>query len=99
MGRECNVQHKILEYCKAAGLWAVKVHSDEVQGSGIPDILLCYKGFLVACETKAGTGRLRPSQVLHMRQIRESGGIAEQVNTFEQFKRILIRIDTGTTNG
>jgi penicillin-binding protein-related factor A (putative recombinase) len=43
---------------------------------GIPDIIGCYKGRMIAIEVKAPKGKVSPYQEQFIRQINEAGGLA-----------------------
>lgn len=48
--------------------------------SGVPDIIVCYKGFFVAIECKAGVGKPTALQNQQIEKIRNAGGAAIVVN-------------------
>lgn len=48
--------------------------------SGVPDIVVCYRGKFIGIECKAGKGQPTALQLKNLAQIREQGGIALVVN-------------------
>jgi hypothetical protein len=54
-----------------------KIHGgDPFQEVGIPDLLVCFRGWFIGIEVKEPRGRLRPRQARVLRRIEEAGGIA-----------------------
>ena len=48
--------------------------------SGVPDIVICFKGHFVAIECKAGDNKPTALQEMNMKKIRESGGSTIVIN-------------------
>ena len=48
--------------------------------SGAPDMLVCYRGYFVGIECKAGKNKPTKLQLHNLEQIRKSGGIALVIN-------------------
>jgi hypothetical protein len=48
--------------------------------SGVPDIIICFKGHFVAIECKAGDNKPTALQEMNMKKIKESGGDAIVIN-------------------
>lgn len=48
--------------------------------AGIPDIVVCYRGYFIAVECKAGKGKTTALQDKNLKQIRDAEGIAIVVN-------------------
>ena len=71
--------------------WYTKIWGGGYQKSGIPDILCCINGFMVAVEVKASKGRPSELQKLNVRRINKSGGIAVILypEGFEDFQNLL----------
>ena len=68
-----------------------KIWGGGFQKSGIPDILACVNGVMVAVEVKASNGRPSELQKLNISRINKSGGIGVFLypEGFEQFKELL----------
>ena len=50
--------------------------------SGVPDFLVCYKGWFIGIEAKAGKGNTTALQDMNLEKIEKAGGIAMIVNEF-----------------
>lgn len=48
--------------------------------SGVPDIIICFKGHFVAIECKAGDNKPTALQEMNMKKIKESGGDVIVIN-------------------
>lgn len=42
---------------------------------GLPDILCCYRGHMIAIEVKTGRGRLTPQQKRELEALRRAGAV------------------------
>ena len=75
--RESRFQNKIISKLKKLdNCWYVKVWGGGFQRSGIPDILICYKGHFVAIELKNETGEASELQKYNINKINDAKGIA-----------------------
>ena len=48
--------------------------------SGVPDFLVCYKGWFIGIEAKAGKGKTTALQDAHIQRIKDTRGIALVIN-------------------
>lgn len=71
--------------------WYAKIWGGGFQKSGIPDIIACINGVMVAIEVKASNGRPTELQKLNVSRINGAGGIAVFLypEGFENFKIIV----------
>ena len=71
--------------------WYTKIWGGGFQKSGIPDIICCVNGVMLAVEVKASNGRPSELQKLNISRINKSGGVAVFLypEGFEQFKELL----------
>ena len=71
--------------------WYTKIWGGGFQKSGIPDLICCVNGVMLAVEVKASSGRPSELQKLNIGRINESGGIGAFLypEGFEQFKELL----------
>ncbi len=71
--------------------WYTKIWGGGFQKSGIPDILACVNGVMLAIEVKASNGIPSELQKLNISRINKSGGIGVFLypEGFEQFKELL----------
>ena len=89
---EHPLQTKCLRWAKAQqGVWIFKVVGSAVQESGVPDTILCVNGKFVAIELKRpdGEGVVSDIQVAQIDRIHRAGGVAEVVDSFQDFKDIV----------
>jgi len=93
VARESNVDDAIDALCTKRGAIGRKIHGSKFQ-KVVTDWLICYKGYFLAIESKAGTD-LSPQQLRYMRQVRAEGGIAEVAYSAAIVARIFDTIDRG----
>ena len=70
-----------------------KEHGGPYGTSGVPDIICCYKGRFLGLEVKLPTGRLTELQKRAIHRINQAGGIACRVESVEDVKRVIERVD------
>ncbi len=65
--------------------------------SGVPDIVVCYKGLFVGIECKAGNNKPTPLQEKNLDEIRAAGGTALVINEDNvlRLSRILFDLSSG----
>lgn len=77
MATEKNFENKIKHYLTEIGAWFIKYWAGaEYTKSGIPDILVCLNGIFLGIEVKAPKGKPSILQIINIREIRKSGGVA-----------------------
>ena len=69
--------------------FAFKEHGGLYGTSGIPDIIVCYKGKFLAFEVKTEKGKLSKLQEITIEKIRKANGMAFKVTSLEEVKEIL----------
>lgn len=71
--------------------WYVKIWGGGFQKSGIPDILACVNGIMIAIELKSSIGKPSPLQCLNISRINKAGGIGVILwpQGFETFKGLI----------
>ena len=75
MAEEKNFENQVKRFLKDQGCWFFKYWGGGIYTkSGIPDILICCKGRVVAVEVKATRGTPSPVQISTLREIRNAGG-------------------------
>lgn len=83
-----QIQSQILLYCKQRhDIFACKVKSANERG--MPDILLCIKGYFVAMEIKGHGDKLSGIQTAQLERIRDAYGLAFVVDSFDKFMMII----------
>lgn len=76
MGPEKKYEEKLKRWLKKKGAWYVKYWGGGVYTrTGVPDILVCFKGRFIGIEVKSDSGRLSPEQKEQLALIKQAGGI------------------------
>ncbi len=73
---EQKVKDRAVATLKDLGCYYFFAYTGGYGTSGVPDIVLCYRGVFVGLECKAGAKRPTPLQVAQLRAIRAAGGLA-----------------------
>lgn len=92
MAAEKIFENKVKAYLTEQGAWFIKYWGGaRFTKSGIPDLLVCYKGRFVAIEVKADTGEPSLIQLVTLKQIRKANGIGVLLypKEFANFKKFL----------
>lgn len=87
-GPEKTFENKIKKYFNDRGAWVLKTWSNGIQRSGVPDLLICYKGQFIALEVKAENGHPSDLQLYNIQKLNEAGAIAMVIypKDWEDFK-------------
>jgi Holliday junction resolvase len=87
---ESRLSRNIMEACRERGAFAFKIHGSPTMMAGLPDIMVCYRGFFFALETKTPQGGdPKPIQAHVMEKIRQAHGIAVVVRSVDDAMRVL----------
>ena len=70
-----------------------KEHGSVYGTNGVPDIICCYKSRFLGLECKLPGGRLTELQKRAIEKINRAGGIACRVESVEDVKRVIERVD------
>ena len=98
MTPEKKTKNAVAAVLKAAGAYYFyPVTGGYGAGSGVPDIIVCYRGVFLGIECKAGRGKTTKLQDKHLEMIRGAGGLSMVVNetNIDDVKTALDRIETG----
>ena len=88
--KEKTITNQILKYLKnLPECFAFKEHGGLYGTSGIPDIIVCYKGKFVAFEVKTEKGMLSKLQEMTITKIQKANGMAFKVTSLEEVKEML----------
>ena len=90
---ESKIQSKILKNLKELGVYAHK--NITTNKKGVPDIIVCFKGKYLALEVKRPGGKTTELQDYNIVKIKQSGGVAEVVYSWEDVYYILKRMEDG----
>ena len=66
-------------------IWYKHDRVSKKERKGIPDLLISYKGYFVACELKSKTGKLKKEQAEQLAKIRRSRGRTFVARSLEEF--------------
>jgi len=77
---EAKVKAKIKAILKKHNAYYAMPIGTGYGNAGVPDFLVCFCGFFIAIEAKAGKGTTTALQEKNLKQIRECGGIALVIN-------------------
>lgn len=92
---ESQLTSQIKNYLASKGAYCEKIFGGGYQASGIPDLIVCYKGLFIAIEVKSPThkGRASDIQKLKIRKIRECEGIAFITDNLADVEKVFNFID------
>ena len=78
MAGEKRFEEKVKNYLAEHGAWVLKSWSNGIQRKGVPDLLICHRGYFIGMEVKNVGGRFTDGdlQPWNIRKINEAGGIA-----------------------
>jgi hypothetical protein len=96
---ESKVKDKIKAICKTRGAYYAMPVMAGMASNGTPDFLICYKGYFVAVEAKAGKGRATALQLVRLKEILVAGGTPLVINesTTQSLADVFDAIDAGFT--
>jgi Holliday junction resolvase len=89
---EKSIRDAIVRYLRRVGAWHVVTTG--VGRSGVPDLLVCYRGYFVALEVKKPVGgKVSKLQAIEIKRIDKAGGEAQVVTSLEDVEAIIAKID------
>jgi len=83
--RESKLQQECVKYLKSKGIYYINIYGSGRTAKGAPDIIACINGKFVAFELKVEDGVIAPSQRIHEKNIRKSGGYHFYPRSLEEF--------------
>lgn len=97
MGAEAQLQTSIIGYARNRGAYVVKIHQTGRGIRGIPDLLMCYRGYFIAVEVKApGAKTLKAreqAQAEQLHAVKAAGGVAFRATDYEAVLDVFEQID------
>ena len=91
--KENEITNKIRDYLKTLPeCFSWKEHGGLYGTTGIPDIIVCYRGRFVAFEVKGEKGKVTVLQMVTIRKIQAAGGIAAVVRSVDDVRAVLARL-------
>ncbi|MFX4242627.1 VRR-NUC domain-containing protein [Aliarcobacter butzleri] len=85
--KESEIQKKIIQYLNTIGAYTIKTIS--TNRNGCPDVICCLNGRFIALEVKTDKGIVSKLQEHNIKQIKNSGGIAEVVRSVDDVEKIV----------
>lgn len=97
---ERDVVAAIKKYLSSLGgdVFFWKEHGGPYGTSGVPDIICCYRGRFLGLEVKLPSGKLTELQKRAIEKINRAGGIACRVESVEDVRAIIARVDSERRN-
>ena len=91
---EKTIVNNIKKALTKKGAWVVKTHGS-LHSAGLPDILVCYKGYFIGIEVKRPETRhtVTDRQQAFLDQIAEAGGVSGVAVSVEEALELLSRVD------
>lgn len=88
---EAKVKKKVVSAIKEAGAYYFFPVMNGYGRVGIPDIIVCHRGYFVAIECKAGNNKPTELQLKEIEAIRQAGGVSLVVNedNIEDVRKVL----------
>ena len=77
---EKKVKDKVVKILKSHGIYYFFPTTFGMGRSGVPDIICCFNGSLLAIECKAGKNKTTALQDMEIAAIRKAGGTAFVIN-------------------
>lgn len=77
---ESKVKKRVVEILKHYGAYYFYPVTGGFGASGVPDIIVCYNGYFIGIECKAGTNKPTALQEQNLERIQKSGGISMVIN-------------------
>ena len=90
--KESTYQLNVKKLLDERGSYHEVIWGGGFQASGIPDILVCYRGIYIGLELKVGRNKPSPLQLAKIDVIRQNGGIG--AITWEKLEPIIDILDT-----
>ena len=97
MTPEAKVKKKAVQILKELSAYYFYPVTGGYGRSGVPDIIVCYRGLFIGIECKASKNKPTPLQEKNMEDIHKAGGIALVINedNVSRLSRILFDLSSG----
>jgi hypothetical protein len=90
---EAKVKKQIRAILDGYGAYYAMPIGSGYGNSGVPDFLVCYKGWFIGIEAKAGQGKVTALQEFNLNKITKAGGVTLVINEVNMM-RITDLLDT-----
>ena len=81
------IQRDIIKYLESIGCYVIKTIA--TNRSGVSDLIVCYNGIFIALEVKKQGGKVSKLQEVHIRKVKEAGGVAKVVYSLDDVKELI----------
>lgn len=89
---ERQITEQIIAELKRHGFWVFKVHGGPMQKAGVPDILACRDGRLLAIEVKRPGGHVTAIQKKRLAELEAAGASVAVVTSVDEVRSLLLSI-------
>lgn len=93
MPSEKAISEAIARLCRKRGAWTFKVHGSVAMRRGLPDRMICYRGYFIAVEEKQPGGKPTKLQQYELDQVSAAGGVAIVAHHVDDVAGIMDLID------
>lgn len=93
---ETRLQREIQKALKQRGAFVFKIHGSEYMVSGLPDLVVCYRGLFIGMEVKMPEGKQSERQRYIERQVIDAGGKCRVVRSVRAALKLLDECDEQT---
>ena len=91
---ESSITRTIQKYLQKTGAWEYKTMGSPYTRTGVPDLLVCYKGVFIGLEIKVPGEDPTKIQQFEIAMIKKAGGISLSVSCLRTVQDIIEKIDT-----
>lgn len=74
MTKESVFQRRLIKKLEEKGAYVINIWGNGFMKSGIPDLIVCYKGHFLGLELKTDIGKPSDLQLAHLKKIKNAGG-------------------------
>jgi Holliday junction resolvase len=96
MQPEARLGHKIMDALRAHGAFVFKVHGSGLMMAGLPDLIVCYRGYFIGIEVKMPGNKASARQLFVHKQIRRAGGIVVVAYSMDDVDEALSQVPDHT---
>lgn len=89
---ETIIQQEIINYLKDRRIFHFRVNAD-INTVGIPDLIVCYRGYFIGLEVKTKKGKISKLQLEVAKEISNNGGFVCFPTSVEDVKNLINKID------
>ena len=88
MTEETEFKKRVQKFLNSNYCYNIKYWGGKYTKSGVPDILICCRGYFIGCELKSADGEPTTLQLYNLQKIKQSGGwgLVLYPDDFDSFK-------------